>query len=51
VLLGSWLTLVLGHTRPWLGLLGLGGLIRGTSLTAFYVMHDANHDTYFRRAV
>ena len=48
VLLGSWLTLVLGHPGLWLGLLSLGGLILGTSLIAFCVMHDANHGAYFR---
>ena len=48
LLLGSWLTLVLGHPGPWLGLLCFGGLILGTSLTAFSVMHDANHGAYFR---
>jgi linoleoyl-CoA desaturase len=48
VLLGSWLTLVLGHPGPWLGLISFCGLILGTSLTAFCVMHDANHGAYFR---
>jgi linoleoyl-CoA desaturase len=48
VLLASWLILVLGHPGPWLGLLCFGGLILGTSLTAFSVMHDANHGAYFR---
>jgi linoleoyl-CoA desaturase len=32
-----------------LGLLAFGGLILGTSLTAFCVMHDANHGAYFRK--
>ena len=48
VLLGSWLILVLGHPSLWLGLLCFGGLILGTSLIAFSVMHDANHGAYFR---
>ena len=33
----------------WLGLLSFAGLIFGTSLTAFSVMHDANHGAYFRK--
>jgi linoleoyl-CoA desaturase len=37
-----------GHPGLWLGLLAFGGLIVGTSLTAFCVMHDANHGAYFR---
>jgi linoleoyl-CoA desaturase len=48
LLLSSWLILVLGHPGLWLGLLSFGGLIFGTSLTAFCVMHDANHGAYFR---
>ena len=48
VLFGSWLILVLGHPGLWLGLLCFGGLILGTSLIAFSVMHDANHGAYFR---
>ena len=48
LLLASWLTLVLGPPGLWLGLLCLGGLIVGTPLTAFCVMHDANHGAYFR---
>jgi linoleoyl-CoA desaturase len=48
VLLGSWLMLMFGHPDLWLGLLCFGGLIFGTSLTAFCVMHDANHGAYFR---
>ena len=50
VLSASWLTLVLGHPGPWLGLVSFGGLILGTSLIAFCVMHDANHGAYFRTA-
>ena len=49
VLLGSWLMLMVGHPGLWLGLLSFGGLIFGTSLTAFSVMHDANHGAYFRK--
>ena len=49
VLLGSWLTLMVGHPGVWLGLLCFGGLIFGTSLIAFSVMHDANHGAYFRK--
>ena len=48
LLLVSWATLVLGHPGLLLGLLAFGGLILGTSLTAFCVMHDANHGAYFR---
>ena len=48
LLFGSWLILVLGHPSLWLGLLCFGGLILGTSLIAFSVMHDANHGAYFR---
>ena len=44
----SWATLVLGHPGPTLGVIAFGGLILGTSLTAFCVMHDANHGAYFR---
>jgi linoleoyl-CoA desaturase len=48
ILFGSWLTLMLGHPGLWLGVLSFGGMILGTSLTAFCVMHDANHGAYFR---
>ena len=48
LLSASWLTLVLGHPGLWLGLVSFGGLILGTSLIAFCVMHDANHGAYFR---
>jgi len=46
-MLGSWATLVLGHPGVSLGLIAFGGLILGTSLVAFCVMHDANHGAYF----
>ena len=48
LLLVSWATLVLTHPGLLLGLLSFGGLILGTSLTAFCVMHDANHGAYFQ---
>ncbi len=48
VLLGSWLILIVGQPGVWLGLLSLGGMILGTSLIAFSVMHDANHGAYFQ---
>jgi linoleoyl-CoA desaturase len=48
VLAGSWLTFVLGHPGLWVGLFSFGGMILGTTLTAFCVMHDANHGAYFR---
>ncbi len=48
VMFGSWLALVLGNLGVALGLVAFGGLIVGTSLTAFCVMHDANHGAYFR---
>jgi linoleoyl-CoA desaturase len=47
VMLASWAVVMLADPRPWLGLLGLAGLVVGTSLTAFCVMHDANHGSYF----
>jgi linoleoyl-CoA desaturase len=48
IFIGSWLTLVVGQAGFWLGLLSFGGLILGTSLMAFCVIHDANHGAYFR---
>ena len=48
VLLGSWLILIVGQPGVWLGLLSFGGMILGTSLIAFSVMHDANHGAYFQ---
>ena len=48
LLIASWTTLVLGHPGVSLGLIAFGGLILGTSLMAFCVMHDANHGAYFR---
>ena len=48
VLLSSWLILMFGQPGVWLGLLSLGGMILGTSLIAFSVMHDANHGAYFQ---
>ena len=48
LLLVSWATLIFGHPGLPLGLLAFGGLVLGTSLTAFCVMHDANHGAYFR---
>jgi linoleoyl-CoA desaturase len=48
LLLLSWATLVFAHPGLLLGLIAFGGLILGTSLTAFCVMHDANHGAYFR---
>jgi linoleoyl-CoA desaturase len=48
LLIASWATLVLGHPGVSLGLIAFGGLILGTSLVAFCVMHDANHGAYFR---
>ena len=49
LLLASWPTLLLSDPGLWLALLSFGGLILGTSMTAFCVMHDANHGAYFRR--
>jgi linoleoyl-CoA desaturase len=48
LLVVSWATLVPGHPRLSLGVIAFGGLIVGTSLIAFCVMHDANHGAYFR---
>ncbi len=46
--LASWLLLMLASPGIVLGLLGLAGLVAGTTLTAFCVQHDANHGAYFR---
>ncbi len=46
--LASWLLLMLASPGVVLGLLGLAGLVAGTTLTAFCVQHDANHGAYFR---
>ncbi len=48
LLLASWLLLMIASPGIWLGLLGLAGLVVGTTLTAFCVQHDANHGAYFR---
>jgi linoleoyl-CoA desaturase len=45
----SWCTLMFAAPGLWLGLTALAGLTLGTTLTAFCVMHDANHGAYFRR--
>jgi linoleoyl-CoA desaturase len=45
----SWCTLMFAGPGIWLGLLALAGLTLGTTLTAFCIMHDANHGAYFRR--
>ncbi len=49
VLIASWATLMFAHPGVLLGLLALGGLVLGTTLIAFCVMHDANHGAYFRQ--
>lgn len=49
LLLGSWTALMLADPGPWLALACLAGLVLGTTLTAFCVMHDANHGAYFRK--
>jgi linoleoyl-CoA desaturase len=48
LILASWTTLVFGGPSVWVGLACFAGLILGTTLTAFCVMHDANHGAYFR---
>jgi linoleoyl-CoA desaturase len=48
LMLVSWATLVVVRPDLSLGLLALAGLVVGTTLTAFCVMHDANHGAYFR---
>jgi len=48
VLVGSWTALMFADPGVWLGLTALAGLWLGTMLTAFCVMHDANHGSYFR---
>jgi linoleoyl-CoA desaturase len=49
LMLASWMTLVFFHPGPLLGLLAFAALVLGTTLTAFCVMHDANHGAYFRK--
>ena len=48
LMLASWAVLMFGSHELWTGLLAFAGLILGTTLTAFCVMHDANHGAYFR---
>jgi linoleoyl-CoA desaturase len=49
VLLGvSWATLIFASPGVYLGLVCFAGLVLGTTLVAFCVMHDANHGAYFR---
>jgi linoleoyl-CoA desaturase len=47
LLAGSWGMLVLVRPSAWLAPLWLAGLVVGTILIAFCVMHDANHGAYF----
>jgi linoleoyl-CoA desaturase len=49
VMAGSWSVLMFADPGVWLGLLALAGLTLGTTLTAFCIMHDANHGAYFRK--
>jgi linoleoyl-CoA desaturase len=49
LLIASWATLMFAHPGVLLGLLGFCGLVLGTTLIAFCVMHDANHGAYFKR--
>lgn len=46
---GSWAALMLASLGLYLGVASFLGLIVGTTLVAFCVMHDANHGAYFRR--
>lgn len=48
VMLGSWAALMFAHPGALLGPIVLAGLVVGTVLIAFCVMHDANHGSYFR---
>jgi linoleoyl-CoA desaturase len=47
VLAGSWAVLMFADPGVSLGLLALAGVVLGTMLIAFSVMHDANHGAYF----
>ena len=49
LMLASWAALMFAAPGLWLGPACLVGLVLGTTLTAFCVMHDANHGSYFRR--
>jgi linoleoyl-CoA desaturase len=44
----SWSLLLFAHPGVVLGLVYLAGLVAGTALVAFSIMHDANHGAYFR---
>ena len=44
----SWTTLIFGSPGLLVGLVAFAGVIVGTTLVAFSVMHDANHGAYFR---
>ena len=46
---GSWAALMFASPGPYLGAALALGLLAGTMLVAFSVMHDANHGAYFRR--
>src|SRR3954449_7229497 len=44
----SWPTLMFASPGLLLGVVCFVGLVAGTTLVAFCVMHDANHGAYFR---
>lgn len=46
---GSWAALMFAPVGLYLGVLSFLGLLVGTMLVAFCVMHDANHGAYFGR--
>jgi len=49
LLFGSWAALVPARPSVWLVPILFAGLVVGTILIAFCVMHDANHGAYFRK--
>ena len=46
---GSWVALIFLHPGAIVAALCLFGLVIGATLTAFCVMHDANHGAYFTK--
>ncbi len=48
LLIGSWTALIFAPQGVAVDLLYFAGVVAGTMLVAFSVMHDANHGAYFR---